>query len=234
MIKEPRCSTPGQSCWVKAPCQTPFLAAPSYHGAHGREVMRSALVLAMAWFCSFCIAQIPPQAPSQVPVFQVDASWPKPLPNQWILGQVSGIATDKYDRIWMVHRPGSLTPREKAAEATPPEAKCCVAAPPVLMFDQSGNLLTSWGGPGSGYQWPHSEHGIYVDADDFVWLAGNGKLDGQLLKFTMDGKFVLQIGWQEPGNDSNSTERLGAQPDDAVDLAPEEVLAADGDGNRPD
>src|SRR5438105_1288647 len=195
--------------------------------------MKSALALAMVTVAALCDPSLA-QDRTGVPQFQVDASWPKPLPNRWILGQVSGIATDKYDRIWVVHRPGSLTPREKAAEATPPEAKCCVAAPPVLVFDQSGNLLTSWGGPGSGYQWPHSEHGIYVDANDFVWLAGNGKLDGQLLKFTMDGKFVLQIGWQEPGNDSNSTERLGAQPDDAVDLAPEEVLAADGDGNRPD
>ena len=89
-----------------------------------------------------------------VPQFQVDPFWPKPLPNHWILGQVSGIATDKYDRIWVVHRPTTLTPRERAAEQNPPEAKCCVAAPPVLVFDTSGNLLRHWGGPGPGYQWP--------------------------------------------------------------------------------
>jgi len=76
-----------------------------------------------------------------LPQFEVDAFWPKPLPNKWILGQVSGIATDRYDRIWVVHRPASLTPRERAAEQNPPEAKCCIAAPPVLVFDQSGNLL---------------------------------------------------------------------------------------------
>jgi lactonase family protein with 7-bladed beta-propeller len=167
-----------------------------------------------------------------VPQFQVDASWPKPLPNRWILGQVSGIATDRYDRIWVVHRPGSLTPRERAAERTPPEAKCCVAAPPVLVFDPSGNFLFSWGGPGAGYQWPESEHGIYVDANDFVWLAGNGKTDGQLLKFTMQAKFVLQIGKQASGNDSNSTERLGSPADVAVDTAAREVFAADGYANR--
>src|SRR4051812_2548281 len=167
-----------------------------------------------------------------VPQFQVDAAWPKPLPNRWILGQVSGIPTDRYDRIWVVHRPGSLTPRERAAERTPPEAKCCVAAPPVLVFDASGNFLFSWGGPGAGYQWPESEHGVYVDANDFVWLAGNGKTDGQLLKFTMDGKFVLQIGRQGSGNDSNSTERLGSPADVAVDVAAHEVYAADGYANR--
>ena len=93
--------------------------------------------------------------------------------------------------------------------AEPAGSRCCVAAPPVLVFDQSGNLIRHWGGPGQGYQWPASEHGIFVDDNDFVWLAGNGKKDGQLLKFTMDGKFVLQIGKQGQGNDSNSTERLG-------------------------
>ena len=153
------------------------------------------LVLAAAVLSS------PAGAEEGVPQFQVDPFWPKPLPNNWLLGQVSGIATDKYDRIWVVHRPASLTQRERAAEQNPPQAKCCVAAPPVLLFDASGNMLRAWGGPGPGYQWPESEHGIFVVDDDFVWFAGNGKKDGQLLKFTMDGKFVLQIGKQGQGND---------------------------------
>ena len=193
--------------------------------------MRSALALAVVAAISLC-EQASAQEQAGVPQFQVDASWPKPLPNRWILGQVSGIAADRYDRIWIVHRPASLTPRERAAEKVPPEARCCVAAPPVLVFDPSGNFLRSWGGPGAGYQWPESEHGIYVDANDFVWLAGNGKTDGQLLKFTMDGKFALQIGKQGAGNDSNSTERLGSPADVAVDVAAREVLAADGYANR--
>ena len=91
------------------------------------------------------------QTAGPLPQFQVDPFWPKPLPNNWILGQVSGIATDKSDRIWVVHRPGSLTPRERAAEQNPPEAKCCIAAPPVLVFDQSGNLIRHWGGSDPGY-----------------------------------------------------------------------------------
>src|SRR5436190_7445462 len=190
--------------------------------------MRYAAALLTAAICVAAHGQDRPR----VPQFEVDASWPKTLPNRWILGQVSGIATDRFDRIWVVHRPGSLTPRERAAERTPPEAKCCVAGPPVLVFDSSGNFLFSWGGPGAGYQWPESEHGVYVDANDFVWLAGNGKTDGQLLKFTMDGKFVLQIGRQGSGNDSNSTERLGSPADVAVDVAAHEVYAADGYANR--
>jgi hypothetical protein len=188
----------------------------------------------IVWLCAAILAQAASAASAQnaLPQFQVDPFWPKRLPNNWILGQVSGIATDKYDRIWVVHRPGSLTPRERAAEQSPPEAKCCVAAPPVLVFDQSGNLIRHWGGPGQGYEWPESEHGIFIDDNDFVWLSGNGKRDGQLLKFTMEGKFVLQIGKQGQGNDSNSTERLGSPADVAVDVAAKEVFAADGYANR--
>ena len=79
--------------------------------------------------------------PVAVPQFAVDALWPKALPNNWIIGQVAGITVDRFDRIWVLHRPNSLTPRERAAEHNPPESKCCVAAPPVLVFDQSGNLV---------------------------------------------------------------------------------------------
>ena len=108
------------------------------------------------WFAAVLavlFAAIMPVA-AQSPAFRVDPFWPKPLPNNWILGQVSGIAVDRFDHIWVVQRPGSLTPRERAAEQNPPVAKCCVAAPPVLVFDVSGNLIKTWGGPGEGYQWP--------------------------------------------------------------------------------
>jgi DNA-binding beta-propeller fold protein YncE len=167
-----------------------------------------------------------------IPQFLVDPFWPKPLPNHWLLGQVAGIRVDRFDHIWVVQRPGSLTKRDLAAAQNPPQAKCCVAAPPVLVFDQSGNLIRSWGGPGQGFNWPKSEHSIYIDDNDFIWLAGNDKSDGQLLKFTMDGKFVMQIGKPIDGADSNSTERLGSPADIAVDVAAKEVYAADGYTNR--
>src|SRR5882672_3157642 len=190
------------------------------------------LAFAAAVALSPALAQDKAPDKPPVPQFQVEPFWPKPLPNNWILGQVSGIAVDRHDRIWVVHRPTTLNEREVAASQNPPEAKCCVAAPPVLLFDQSGNLIRHWGGAGAGYEWPESEHGIFIDDNDFVWLAGNGKKDGQLLKFTMDGKFVLQIGKQGQGNDSNSTERLGSPADVAVDVAAKEVFAADGYANR--
>src|SRR6266487_6366783 len=102
--------------------------------------MRTALACLVSLLTAFSSALLAQDAEG-APKFQVDALWPKALPNKWILGQVSGIATDRFDRIWVVHRPRSLTPRERAAEANPPEGKCCVAAPPVLVFDASGNLL---------------------------------------------------------------------------------------------
>jgi DNA-binding beta-propeller fold protein YncE len=167
-----------------------------------------------------------------IPQFLVDPFWPKPLPNNWLLGQVAGIRVDRFDHIWVVQRPGSLDKRELAAQQNPPQAKCCAAAPPVLVFDQSGNLIRFWGGPGQGYDWPQSEHGVFIDDDDFVWLAGNGPKDGQILKFTMDGKFVLQIGKPSQPRDSNATGWLGSPADVAVDVAAKEVFAADGYGNR--
>src|SRR5947209_15805130 len=115
--------------------------------------------------------------------FVVDPSWPKPLPNNWILGQVSGIAVDANDHVWLIQRPASLTEDEKGAALDPPVSKCCVPAPPVMEFDADGNLLQAWGGPGRGYAWPSNEHGIDVDAQGLLWVSGNGDDVGQNVRF---------------------------------------------------
>ena len=162
------------------------------------------------------------------PKFQVDPAWPKPLPNNWIIGQPAGVAVDTDDHVWIVQRPRSLTDDEKAAALSPPRSKCCVPAPPVMEFDQEGNLLRSWGGKGDGYDWPQNEHGIFVDHKGFVWLAGNGETDGQILKFTRDGKFVMQIGKQGPQTNSLDTTRLGRPANMVVDAATNELYVADG------
>jgi hypothetical protein len=166
-----------------------------------------------------------------LPQFMVDPFWPKPLPNNWILGQVSGVHVDSDDHVWIVQRPNSLSDREVGATQDPPSSKCCFPAPPVLEFDQSGNVLRAWGGPGEGYDWPRSEHGIHL-ADGFVWLAGNGPGDNQVLKFTMDGEFVMQIGRPDQSTGSNDTENLGRPADLFVDVEAHEVYVADGYGNR--
>ena len=110
----------------------------------------------------------------QAPRFAVDPMWPKPLPNHWILGNVSGVAVDSEDHIWIVHRPNSLEPMETWATTNPPASECCVPAPPVLEFDEEGNLLAHWSGEGAGHDWPVSMHGIAIDPDGNVWLGGNG------------------------------------------------------------
>ncbi|WP_439548958.1 hypothetical protein [Falsiroseomonas sp.] len=166
------------------------------------------------------------------PDFQVDPLWPKALPNNWIIGQVAGVAVDKRDHVWIVHRPASIAERQLQAERTPPATTCCVRAPAVLVFDAAGNLLRHWGGPGQGYEWPGTEHGIHVDAEDFVWLAGNGPRDHQILKFTLDGRFVTQIGRAGQSRGNDDTANLNRPADVEVDTQARELFVADGYGNR--
>jgi DNA-binding beta-propeller fold protein YncE len=156
------------------------------------------------------------------PKFAVDPSWPRPLPNRWKLGQVSGVAVDARDHVWIVHRPRTMTADERGA----------VAAPPVIEFDADGAVVQAWGGPGAGYDWPGNEHGIFVDHEDNVWLAGNGARDRQVLKFTRGGRFLLQIGKPGAGAHDGDVRNLGRPADVRVDRATGEVYVADGYGNH--
>lgn len=147
----------------------------------------------------------------QAPRFEVDPFWPKPMPNNWVLGMTIGIGVDDRDHVWIIHRgndPGNLDRTELAFPApnAPRVGECCVAAPPVLEFDAEGNLVGSWGGaqPGAPYSWPESNHGIVVDHKGFVWIGGNGGPDAHILKFTRDGKFVAQYGKPGARRDPNS------------------------------
>lgn len=169
---------------------------------------------------------------AETPRFEVDPYWPKPLPNNWILGQVAGVAVDDRNHVWIIQRPRSLSADERGAASNPPRSKCCVPAPPVIEFDPAGNVLQAWGGPGAGYQWPGNEHGIRIDPKGNVWVGGNGSEDGMLLKFSREGKFLLQIGRTGPSKGNNDTTQLGRPADTWFDAATNEVYVADGYGNQ--
>ena len=161
------------------------------------------------------------------PSFRVDPFWPQELPNNWILGQVSGLSVDAEDHVWIVHRPGSLDSRQRGEEGL-----CCVPAPPVIEFSPDGTVLRAWGGPGDGFEWPQSEHGIHVDHQGHVWIGASGGSDAHVLKFTKEGKFLLQIGRAGQSGGSNDTENLGRPAALEVDPDANEVYIADGYGNR--
>jgi hypothetical protein len=220
------------------------------------------------------------------PSFVVDPAWPKPLPHNWIIGDIGGLFVDQHDHIWVYHRPRSISSTDSGAQGEAGKdakgqpisalgfrrpygqlAGCCIPAPSVLEFDQAGNLLQAWGGPGDpgflekrcrqqdGCFWPSREHGIFVDHNDFVYVAGNGQAanfhgqfpwapnfgeDSQVLKFKMDGTFVYQIGKAGAkgpnSNDTNGGINGTPQPfwpaDMTVDPKTNIMYIADGYGNR--
>ncbi|HEY5616774.1 MAG TPA: hypothetical protein VIK60_02460 [Vicinamibacterales bacterium] len=182
----------------------------------------------------------------RAPRFEVDPFWPKPLPNHWLLGAAIGVWVDERDHIWIIHRSSAtLNNNEKGAELNPPTGECCKGAPPVLEFDAEGSLVGSWGGPGQGYEWPQSNHGIFVDHKGNVWIGGNGAGDSHVLKFTRTGKFIAQYGkagvHRGPTNaeglstyagDSNDQQNFGRVAKIFVDARDNEAYIADGYLNK--
>jgi DNA-binding beta-propeller fold protein YncE len=135
----------------------------------------------------------------QAPRFEVDPFWPKPLPDNRLFGSLTGIAIDSRDHVWVVNLTNSFTARtETGADQDPPIGTCCFPSAPVLEFDPAGKLVGSWGGPGQGYTWPMSNHGIAIDNKGNVWISGNGPRDTQILQFTRDGKFLKSFGVAAP------------------------------------
>lgn len=178
------------------------------------------LFAAVIFGISSASVEVVAQSPNEAPSYAVDANWPKPLPNRWLVGAVVGVAVDSSDHVWIVHRPATLQPNEIRS--------IWRAAPPVIEFDPEGTVVSAWGGPGDGYDWPDLEHGIHVDEDGYVWLGGGGANDAQILKFTRDGEFVMQIGGKGQNGGSNDPENLGGAAHMVVDHAANEVFVADG------
>ncbi len=170
---------------------------------------------------------------TMAPRFEVDPMWPKPLPNHWILGMTIGVGVDSRDHVYIIHRgAATLDAKEKYAMASPPASECCVAAPPILEFDAEGNLVKSWGGPGEGFEWPESNHGITPDSKGNLWIGGNGASDGHILKFTREGKFVKQFGFAYANAGSNDMWAFNKVAKISLDEGANEAYVADGYGNH--
>jgi hypothetical protein len=171
-------------------------------------------------------------AGTRLPTFEVDRNWPK-VPAQWKLGDVSSFAVDAQDHIWALHRPRTLIKPEDVPKR----------APAVMVFDGSGTYIKSWGGDGAGYEWPQREHGINIDSKGFVWITGNNcptngianlkhVADDQILKFTQDGKFVLQIGHSNQSKGNADTTNVHRAADVQYNARTNELFVADGYGNH--
>ena len=163
-----------------------------------------------------------------VPKFQADPNWPK-LPNNWVLGEVSSVAVDRRDHVWVLQRPRTVPAEQRER-----------AAPAVLEFDAAGNFVKTLGGPSDAYEWPDNEHGIFVDYKDQVWIGGNNpsvgsttpRSDDMLLTFTIAGKFVSQIGGRDKSGGNKDTKNLKRAADFFVYPKTNEIFVADGYGNR--
>jgi DNA-binding beta-propeller fold protein YncE len=167
------------------------------------------------------------------PRFEVDPFWPKPLPNHWLLGSTIGVSVDSRDHVWIIHRQESLNKdTEASAGVNSPTGTCCMAAPNVIEFDAAGNVAGSWGGPGQGYDWPTSNHGITVDHMDNVWIGGNDVKDAHILKFTRSGQFLLQLGKPQQNQGSNDPVNFWRVAKISIDAEANEAYIADGYGNK--
>jgi NHL repeat len=187
-------------------------------------MMLKYLVAAALSLTGFDLASAP-AVPLMPPQFEIDTTWPKPLPGQWIMGQVTGVAVDGQNRIWVLNRPASISEDDRVTGA--------VAAPPLLVFDQQGALVAHWPVGTRGETWPHREHSIAIDrSDGSVWISGNGDDDGFIVKYAAGGRFVLRIGSSGPSRGSNDTGQLGRASGLVVDPEADELFVADGYANR--
>jgi hypothetical protein len=178
------------------------------------------IVIAIVGLCVLPGAAQRPAKSAGMPVFQVDSTWPT-LPNNWVVGIVSAVTVDKRDHVWILHRPRSVAAELKGR-----------AAPPVLEFDADGKFVNAWGGDGSGYDWPTTEHGITIDSKDVVWIGGSGVGDDMLLNFTLQGKFLREFGKARESKGNADTGNVNRPADIFVDAKTNEAYVADGYGNR--
>jgi DNA-binding beta-propeller fold protein YncE len=191
---------------------------------------------------------------AMAPAFEYDPTWPKTLPNNWLMGEVGAMTSDAKGHIWVLQRPSStvnLSERFGLQGA----GECCFPAPPVMEFDPEGNLIQAWGpihgstprdetgptgpqpllgpqvwGPFPDIEWPDHEHGISVDYKDNVWV-NDQRAPSALLKFSRDGQFLARMGGEE-STSSNDTKNFAGPAGVLVDPDTNELFVADGYRNR--
>ena len=171
-------------------------------------------------------------ATGDIPMFQVDASWPKEMPNLWILGSVTSVFVDSNDHVWITHLPETLTPEETSAAQDPPIGECCLPAPVVIEFDADGNVVQGWGDPSTQdvSEFPRNAHGLFIDHEDNVWIGTFRH--HRVMKFTRSGQLLMTIGEYDNNRGSNDTNFLGGPAGIWVDPEDNEVFIADGYRNR--
>ena len=185
------------------------------------RLAKAAGVLFIAATCALAATSGP-----KIPRYQNDPSWPKPFPNHWVIGQIGGLAVDRHDHIWVLQRALPYAMDEQGGKQA---LSLLRRMPAVLEFDTAGKLLRSWGRQGYVPDWPQSEHALWVDQAGDVWLGGNAPGDRQVLKFSADGKLLLEIGHSSHApRDNADTSLLGEPAGIEVDSAAHEVYVADG------
>ena len=188
-----------------------------------------ALTIALAFILAGPVLNA--QKPGPAPRFQVDPTWPKDMPNHWIMGSITGVFVDAKDHIWVTHLPETLTEEEISEEQKPPIGTCCKTSPTVVEFDQQGNVVQSWGLQSDDINaYPRNAHGIFVDHTDHVWIGTF--MHHRVQKFTRAGKLVLTIGTYEKTGGSNDTSLLGGPSGIWVDPKTNEAFISDGYRNR--
>jgi len=171
------------------------------------------------------------------PMFEVDPLWPQPLPNHWLVGPMIGVTVDSRDHIWIVHRnTENQFVLNTEIGIVSGVAECCQPGPPVMEFDQEGNLISSFGGPSptGEYDWPTSNHGLAIDNMGNLWIGGNGGTDKHILQFATDGTFLKQIGDPNARDGRNSLDmaNFGQVAKISNHAATNELFVADGYQNK--
>jgi sugar lactone lactonase YvrE len=165
-----------------------------------------------------------------IPQVEVDPSWPRELPNNWILGAITGVFVDARNHVWVTHLPETLTAEEIAAVQEPPIGTCCAPAPMVIEFNPEGEVVQAWGDWQDPERWPRNPHGIFVDHNDHVWIGTY--VHHRVMKFTRDGQLLMTIGEYDRNAGSNDTRLLGGPAGIWVDPSTNEAFIADGYRNR--